>query len=511
MATRVISTSIKLDGEAEFKRQLGEVNSNLRNMDSEMRLVTEQFKGQANSVEALGAKQKVLTGQIDQQTEKVRALEKAYRESKEVNGENSKATDGYQQSLNRAKAELMKMQRELDDTNRYMDEAKRSTDGAAKSIDEFGKAAKESDEGGLAKMASSLGSLKGLLTGGVIATGLKGLADGISNLVEETEEYRKVMGALASSSEAAGYSTEETSEAYTRLYGILGDTQTTATTVANLQAIGLNQEVLMRLIDLTTGAWAKYGDSIPIDGLAESINETIRVGQVTGTFADVLNWAGTSEDEFNEKLAESITTTGRANIVLEEMADQGLADIAQGYRDAESATIDANEAQANYEKAQAELAEKLLPAKTALTELATMGWDVLSQSIQTAMTLWNEAAALFGKEKNLRKDGLLVDEKDRMAAYGYEAYYNEEGLLRYRKAEETLAGTDVREQSVQPADLYGATAAAVNSQPWKTANPLDVTSVKTTINIDGRAVAEAVTPALRDVNKANPEVVSDLL
>lgn len=41
----------------------------------------------------------------------------------------------------------------------------------------------------------------------------------------------------------------------------------------------------------------KYGDSIPIDGLAEAVNETVKTGTVTGTFADVLNWAGTSEDD----------------------------------------------------------------------------------------------------------------------------------------------------------------------------------------------------------------------
>ena len=56
------------------------------------------------------------------------------------------------------------------------------------------------------------------------------------------------------------------------------------------------------MIKGTVGAWANYGDSIPIDSLAESINETAKVGKVTGTFADVLNWAGKSEDDFNEKL-----------------------------------------------------------------------------------------------------------------------------------------------------------------------------------------------------------------
>ncbi len=65
-------------------------------------------------------------------------------------------------------------------------------------------------------------------------------------------------------------------------------------------------------------------DSIPIDGLAEAINETAKVGTVTGTFADVLNWAGTSEDAFNERLAACGSESERTNLIMQELADQGL-------------------------------------------------------------------------------------------------------------------------------------------------------------------------------------------
>ena len=54
------------------------------------------------------------------------------------------------------------------------------------------------------------------------------------------------------------------------LYGVLADDQTAATTTANLQALGLSQEELTRLTYGTIGAWTKYGDSIPIDGVSRS-------------------------------------------------------------------------------------------------------------------------------------------------------------------------------------------------------------------------------------------------
>lgn len=120
------------------------------------------------------------------------------------------------------------------------------------------------------------------------------------------------MGRWKPSSQKAGYSAEQTEQSYKQLYGILGDEQTAATALANLQALGLSQEQLTVLTDAAIGAWATYGDSIPIDGLAEGINETVKAGAVTGTFADVLNWAGTSEDDFNAKL-EKANSESRAH------------------------------------------------------------------------------------------------------------------------------------------------------------------------------------------------------
>lgn len=457
----MISTSLQLDGEKEFKRELGEVNSNLRTLKSNMQLTTEEFKGQANSVEALEAKARILNDQYQQQEEKVRALERAMEEVGKVYADQPRKVDEYQQSLNRAKADLIKMSRELQDNERYLREAQNSADQTAKSIDEFGREMKDAGKE-TSSLSDALDDFKGLVAGGAVVAGLTAMVGKIEQLVDETEEYRKIMGTLEVSSQKAGYTAEETAAAYNRLYGVLGDTQSAATTVANLQAIGLSQQTLMALIDATTGAWTTYGDSIPIDGLAESINETIKAGQVTGVFADVLNWAGTSEDAFNESLATTTTETERAAKVLVEMADQGLVKAGQAWRDNNAAIIETNEAQAEYEEAQARLAEKLIPFKTQLLELKTQGWDVLTESIQTAIDLYNQAMSLFAKESELRKDGLIVSHEDRMAAYGYEAYYNEEGLLRYREKSTTadLASANVSEAALTEAALLNAAESA---------------------------------------------------
>ena len=112
MATRVISTSIKLDGEAEFKKQMSNVNSELKTLRTEMAYSEEAFKGQANTMEALTEKDRLLRKEIEQQEEKVRALEQAVSDASEAYGDNDKRTDSWRQSLNRAKTELIKMNRE---------------------------------------------------------------------------------------------------------------------------------------------------------------------------------------------------------------------------------------------------------------------------------------------------------------------------------------------------------------------------------------------------------------
>lgn len=394
MAVRQVSTKLTLDGEKEFKSQMSSVNSALREIRSEMSLSEATFKGQANTVEALTDKQRLLQKAIEQQEEKVRALTQASEDAEQAFEGNEKKVDDYRISLNKAKEELVKMQRELDDTSKYLEEAEDSLDGVSDSLDEFGK---ERETGSfLDDLKGGLGDLQGLLTGGLIAGGVTEVTSAIFNLEESTREYRQIMGQLEVSAAAAGYTAEETSAAYDYLFGVLGDTQSTATTIANLQATGAKQKELTKLIDACTGAWSKYGDSIPIDGLSEAINETVRTGEVTGVLADVINWgtdelenfgvalkedteeneafnkavqdATTKEDLFNIALGEGTTEADRLKIIMDALSKQGLPDLGQAYRDTNEDIIAVNEAQNTLDKQLGRMGEMVAPAVSALKE-----------------------------------------------------------------------------------------------------------------------------------------------
>lgn len=108
MAVRTIATDIKLTGEKEFNAGMTAMNSNLKVLRSDMAVVSAEFADNADSVEALTAKNKILQESVDQQRAKVDALRQMYEKVTEASGENSAAADKYKQQLNQATIALQK-------------------------------------------------------------------------------------------------------------------------------------------------------------------------------------------------------------------------------------------------------------------------------------------------------------------------------------------------------------------------------------------------------------------
>lgn len=259
-------------------------------------------------------------------------------------------------------------------------------------IEDVGSAGKKAaDEVDDIKDSFSAGAIGGAVSGAV-----QSMADSIGRLIDETQEYRQVMASLDESSKNAGYSAAQTKQTYQTLQGVLGDTQTAATATANLQALGLSQEDLMNVTNASIGAWARYGDSIPIDGLAESINETVKAGQVTGTFADVLNWAGTNEDDFNAKLAKCKTDGERANLVMQELAKQGLTESGKAWQENNKDMTEANNAQDNLTKAMSGLAKTLQPIMTSIIQGITAVVNWFNQLSPAGKTVVAVIGAIIG-------------------------------------------------------------------------------------------------------------------
>ena len=84
-----IGPKIGLDGEAEFRKNLQNINQMLKTLGSEMKAVTSAFTENDDAQAALTAQAGVLTRQIETQEKKVQELKKGYEAAAKQLGENT--------------------------------------------------------------------------------------------------------------------------------------------------------------------------------------------------------------------------------------------------------------------------------------------------------------------------------------------------------------------------------------------------------------------------------------
>lgn len=355
MAVRTIATDFALTGEKEFNDQMKAVNANLKNLKSDMAAVSSEFADNADSTEALAAKQRVLQETYDQQKEKVRALNEMYKRQVEVNGENSAAADEYRQQLNYATVAMNKTKKELDDVISAQEDCAESSEDASKAMDKVGK--------------SSSGMSKGLAIG---AKGAAAVASAASTAVvallkieDETREYRENQAKLNTAFEAAGMSADTASSAYTELYKVLGDSDNATESAQLLAQLATSEKDVANWADISAGVVGSFGDALPINSLIEASNETAKVGKVTGALADALNWVGLSEDEFNAKLAACGDETERTALITDTLT-AAYGDATDAFRENNAAIIEANAAQADMDATLAKLGGAVSSVKNKL-------------------------------------------------------------------------------------------------------------------------------------------------
>ena len=280
MATQPIKTRFELDGEKEYKAAVSEINASLRVLNSEMKLVSEQFKNNDKSVEALTASSDVLSRQILTQKEKIEALQAALKNSAERYGEADARTKRWQTSLNNAQAELVKMEREL----------KANSDAMEKNNEDLSNL----DEG----FDDTIGSGKGLgdvlddLTGKLGINLPEGATSTLNSMVSLGGELTLLIGAFA----AAAAAVVEVEKALANL------------TLEQAAAAGEIQDVAMQT-GLSTEAVQRYQYAcdmigVSFDTVASSQAKMIR------SMADVQSGSETATATWNQLGIEVMNADG---------------------------------------------------------------------------------------------------------------------------------------------------------------------------------------------------------
>lgn len=230
-----------------------------------------------------------------------------------------------------------------------------------KDLEDVSKSGKDT-EGKLSLNFQNIANKAGEL-GKKAAIGLAGIATAATALVESTKEFRQDWGKLETTFKVTNQEAGVAQETFKTLFGVLGEDDTSIEAANHLAMLTNNEKDLNQWTDILTGVYATFGDSLPLEGLAEAANETMRVGQVTGPLADALNWAGVNEDAFNEKLLECSNNQEREALIRETL--NGLYNEASTeYQKTNNSVIENNKSQAELNLKMAEMANKLEPLVT---------------------------------------------------------------------------------------------------------------------------------------------------
>lgn len=369
MGAKVKGIVVELGGDATgLNKAIKSVTAEAKDTQSELKKIERLLKMDPTNVTLLKQKQELLNQSIEKTETAVKALKdaKAKADKDMENGTevNEKAYRELERQIEANEMSLRKARQEADQVAKALDDIDsgeiRDVERAA---EEAADALEEASDG-----ATSFGDV---LKANLIAEGATAIVGALKDVSEETKEYRKIMGSLKVSSEDAGYTAEQTAETYKQLYAVLADDQSAATATANLQAMHLEQDKLTEITNAAIGAWSRYGDSISIDSLAEAINHSAQLGEVQSSLADVLEWAGLSVDDFNAQLAECNSTSERADLILQMMADQGLTAAGEKWRETNASMVESNEASADLQAQLATLGETIEPVFTMLTQTLT--------------------------------------------------------------------------------------------------------------------------------------------
>ena len=137
MSRYTIGPRLGIDGEAEFRKAIMNVNETIKTLGTEMKAVTSAYDANDKSAQALTDKNQVLVKQIEAQRDKLAKLQEMLEKSSEKYGESDEKTQQWRQSVNLATADLNKMERELAENSQALQDNGKELDSAAEKTANF--------------------------------------------------------------------------------------------------------------------------------------------------------------------------------------------------------------------------------------------------------------------------------------------------------------------------------------------------------------------------------------
>lgn len=247
--------AVKLQGESSYRAALRNITQNLKEVSSELKLVSSQYGKNDTSIEALTAKQTALTHRLEEQKSKLSVLREQYEK---MGGEYQQNKEKHEQlvaSYNREKSELERIGRELGTTS---PEYKQQAEVVEKLKGQVEKSTLANDQNGraMSRMRAQMNNAQ---------------AD-INATTGEIKDLESQMGKSAASSGKLGESVEDAGEkarnaegGFTVLKGAIANLagnviQSAMSGIQNLAGEAINSSDALKKFE-STMSFAGYDDS----------------------------------------------------------------------------------------------------------------------------------------------------------------------------------------------------------------------------------------------------------
>lgn len=409
MAVTYKGLVIKFGGDTtELQSALKKVQQASRDTQSDLRDINKALKFDPGNTELLEQKVKALNSAYGETKQKLDAYKQALAQLESKKQSVAQLTAQEERQYDSLKRAIMQCERQLDSYGSELADTAREADASRTALYKVGQTI-EDNAGKLSNAGSKISSAGTALSGGII-----GAAGALTGLASSQEEAIQQSGQLETAWVSAGGTAEQASSTYASFYRILGDTSSATEASQNLARLTTNEQELQQWTDIAAGAYATFGDALPLQNLAEAAQETAHTGTVTGGLADALNWSTasaeqwsaalsghssaqaafnqavaegqTKEDAFNAALAACGSEQERSQLITETLT--GLyADAGRQYQETNKDLLASRDAQNEMNQSMQELGEAAMPVKTAVTEIGTSLLNTLAPALET-VTGW---------------------------------------------------------------------------------------------------------------------------
>lgn len=205
--------SIKLQGESEYRRALNQITQNLREVSSEMKIVTSTYGKNDTSTEALTAKSGVLNNRLEEQKAKLKLVSDQYKQYYEAVKESANEHIQLGEKLEDAKGKLASIEAQCGKNSKEYEEQKKAVDDLQKEYDDSTKA-QDANAKSLSQLAVQMNNAKA----DVIKTTKE-----IDNLGKESDGSAKQVDDLSKKMGDAGVVTKGLNDGFTVLKGTMAN------------------------------------------------------------------------------------------------------------------------------------------------------------------------------------------------------------------------------------------------------------------------------------------------